>query len=313
MYHEWMFDIPIDLSDNWLSLIRPDGFQCLLVAQGESTLITQGDNQVFLKFQTCIPGGSVYYKPSSSICILDCIFSNQTEIFYTIDLMTWNGFDLLQTTKEARMFFLSSKLSGEQNFYIYRSLKRLYCNEIIYKQKFSPLVVCIPFFPCHILGLLEAYNRQITLHKGGLIFEHKSLLYYPGFICPLTLLWKDNACTKFLLDTEKSGKIMDRQQIALKYYENGNLMTFDEVFLIMEKTNFEMIRSISRLHPRLKIIFDLWDRGILKIEGSSIILDARWKRIARSYFNSVDSISKIIFQMQARGNPISFKMMYDLL
>lgn len=50
-------------------------------------------------------------------------------------------------------------------------------------------------------GLKEAYSGHVPYERDGLLLLHKQGYYQQG-ITPLALLWKDGACSRYVIDTD---------------------------------------------------------------------------------------------------------------
>ncbi|KAB1217373.1 hypothetical protein CJ030_MR4G020948 [Morella rubra] len=45
---------------------------------------------------------------------------------------------------------------------------------------------------------------------------------------PLALVWKDENCSQYVIDTDSKGQIPSQQQVVLELQDNGNLTTSDD-------------------------------------------------------------------------------------
>ena len=50
-------------------------------------------------------------------------------------------------------------------------------------------------------GLREAYKGQVAYERDGVLLLHKEGHYHQGHT-PLALLWKDTACSRYVIDTD---------------------------------------------------------------------------------------------------------------
>ncbi|XP_042014526.1 snurportin-1-like [Salvia splendens] len=116
------------------------------------------------------------------------------------------------TNNSSRFFWLSSKLAESEA-----------CNDPspYHKYRFMTLLV----YSCDKEGLKAAYTGQVSYVKDGLLFTIRNT--------PLVLVWKDESCSQYVLDTESNGKISNQQQRVLELLDDGRLATFDDPPVIL--------------------------------------------------------------------------------
>ncbi|KAK6122222.1 hypothetical protein DH2020_044037 [Rehmannia glutinosa] len=76
-------------------------------------------------------------------------------------------------------------------------------------------------------GLKAAYTEPVPYVKDGLLFYNKHAHYQSGNT-PLVLVWKDENCSQYVLDTDGKGQIPDQQQVVLELLDDGRLATSDD-------------------------------------------------------------------------------------
>mmetsp|Transcript_4173 Transcript_4173/g.15000 ORF Transcript_4173/g.15000 Transcript_4173/m.15000 type:complete len:425 (+) Transcript_4173:127-1401(+) len=202
MQPEWLLDIPANTATEWIVLPRPEGVRCLIIASGGSTVSRQRNGKMLHRFPSALPSGSRFSGSKSAgqgmYCILDCIFHERDQTYYVLDMMCWRGINLYDCSSEFRLFWVASKLAetmagvevGEKNRYRFAQ---------------------VPCYPCTKEGLMEAYSgASLTFERDGLLLLNKHAHYQLG-PTPLSLLWKDSACSKYFIDTDADGVVREHQ------------------------------------------------------------------------------------------------------
>ena len=146
MTPEWLIDVPKDLNgsgsalgEGWYVLPRPEGKRCLVLANGYAndvfevglsicclrpmyallaclyrgnTIARIPAGSILKKFPSALPCGShKTNKSNDGYCILDCIYQEQNETFYVLDVMCWKSYLLYNCTTEFRLYWMRDKLS----------------------------------------------------------------------------------------------------------------------------------------------------------------------------------------------------------
>ncbi len=114
MLGEWLNEIPDDFSTEWVMIPCPKGRRALVVASNvrksfpvnfhsakinffQSVTKAYSKNGFFVrKYQSILPGGGSKCEGKSSLyTLLDCFFDNDSKCYYALDVMSWNGIDML--------------------------------------------------------------------------------------------------------------------------------------------------------------------------------------------------------------------------
>ncbi|KDO52665.1 hypothetical protein CISIN_1g0147511mg, partial [Citrus sinensis] len=98
---------------------------------------------------------------------------------------------------------------------------------------------------------------------------------------PLALVWKDEKCSQYVIDTDSKGQVLSQQQVVLELQEDGKLSTSDDPPVIFGCLDGEFIQ---------------------KLEKSDLNYLGKSNR-ARMF---ADSYSKVIFQYMVRHTPLKF-------
>jgi snurportin-1 len=102
---EWMVEVPLGLNGNgsasgqgWYVLARPEGKRCLVVSAKGNTVARLQDGEILHKFRSQLPNGSASSGYSNDYSILDCVFHEEDQTFYVLDMMCWKvrWFDVLE-------------------------------------------------------------------------------------------------------------------------------------------------------------------------------------------------------------------------
>ncbi|XVF49634.1 hypothetical protein PTKIN_Ptkin04bG0029000 [Pterospermum kingtungense] len=202
MLPEWMIDVPDRLSQDWYVFARPAGKRCFVVSSNGTTVSRQRNGSILHHFPSALPAGAKTRDGSGSAqsyCILDCIFHELDQTYYVIDIVCWNGYSLYDCTAEFRFYWLNSKLEESGA-----------CNPPSYYHKFRFSAVSV--YTCDQSGLYAAYTGVVPYVKDGLLFFNKHAHYESGNT-PLVLVWKDENCSQYVIDTDSKGEIPSQQQV----------------------------------------------------------------------------------------------------
>ena len=179
------------------------------------------------------------------------------QTYYIIDMICWRGYSLYDCTAEFRFFWVNSKLTetsaGDPP-------------STYHRYRFS----AVPIYECTLEGLQAAYSGNTPYVKDGLLFYNKynpcslSIIssyfskyisqpfsksdcsvirhaHYQAGITPLTLVWKDETCSQYVIDTDSRGEIPNEQQVCFC------ILMFDQYYFhhdIVRCTYYEDFPSI---------------------------------------------------------------------
>ncbi|KAL9239359.1 hypothetical protein vseg_013691 [Gypsophila vaccaria] len=292
MLPEWMIDVPIRLSHDWYVLARPAGKRCFVVSINGTTVSRLRNGSVLHHFPSGLPCGARTREnsgSSQSYCILDCIFHEMDKTYYVIDMVCWRGYSLYDCNAEFRFFWLNSKLTEcgacEPPSYYHR-------------YKFSP----VPVYNCDQAGLLSAYSGHAPYVKDGLLFYNKHALYQAGNT-PLALVWKDEKCSQYVIDTDNKGEVLDKQQVVLELQTDGKLTTSDDPPVEFGCVDQDFVQKLG-LHPGDLLRFAINDGGLILVDGKLEKADLIYQDKPNRGRAFADSYSKVIFQYMARNSPL---------
>ncbi|GJR63608.1 snurportin-1 [Tanacetum coccineum] len=199
MLPEWMIDVPDRLNHDWYVFARPSGKRCFVVSSNGTTVSRLRNGSLLHRFPSALPNGAkTRDRSAQSYCILDCIFHELDQTYYVIDMVCWAGISFYECTAEFRFFWMNSKLveSGACE-----------APSAYHKYRFS----LVPVYNCDHEGLQTAYTGVVPYVKDGLLFYNKHAHYQMG-TTPLTLVWKDDTCSQYVIDTDNKGQIPNQQQ-----------------------------------------------------------------------------------------------------
>ncbi|KAI3995425.1 hypothetical protein MKX01_006647 [Papaver californicum] len=295
-----MIDIPPRLKHDWYVYARPSEKRCFVVSSDGTTVnrLRNGsilhhfesfDFHILTHFPSSLPNGSAKIRGdnSESYCILDCIFHEHDRTYYVIDMVCWRGYSLYDCTAEFRFFWLNSKLAEETGA----------CNppSMYHKYKFS----VVPIYECHQMGLQTAYLGTVPYVKDGLSFYNKHAHYHTGNT-QLALVWKDENCSHYVIDTDSKGHTPPHQQLVLVVNEDGSLTTSDDPSIVFGCLS----HKFSHLKPGNYLRFTVGDGGMSFVDGKLDNADLHYTNQAYRARASTDSYSKILFQYTARHSSL---------
>ncbi|GFN84100.1 snurportin-1 [Plakobranchus ocellatus] len=189
MTSENMDDVPTSFAKNWLMVVCPLGSRCLVIASRGYTGAYTKTGYHIISHPSTLPMGNKMFQGYGP-CVLDCIYCNETETYYVLDLMCWDGQALYDCDTQTRFKLLNEKIRehdlgrpSPMNPY--------------------PLIPLKAFTPTknNIHGAVTLAPYVID----GLIFYHKQLTYSPG-PTPL-MLWMtlDRLPTKMKIEIPEMG------------------------------------------------------------------------------------------------------------
>uniref|UniRef100_A0A1I7TFY2 Snurportin-1 n=1 Tax=Caenorhabditis tropicalis TaxID=1561998 RepID=A0A1I7TFY2_9PELO len=164
MLSEWLVDIPETLSVDWTMVLAPTGKRCLVVASRGTTIAYNKAGRQIGQFQSRLPGGNSRAK-NQSWTILDCIFSNQ--VYYVLDLLSWNAHEYAKNPYDFRQFMLKSKLD---------EMPELATSTAGFRYTFKSVPSC----QCSKEQMTELIKTELSWRLDGLLFYHNSVVYEPG-------------------------------------------------------------------------------------------------------------------------------------
>ncbi|KAL9314009.1 hypothetical protein ACSQ67_019461 [Phaseolus vulgaris] len=330
MLPEWMIDVPSNLGQDWffslpnfpptsplLNLLllnrnsifvvfrfvfaRPSGKRCFVVSCNGTTISRLRNGSILSRFPSALPSGARRKDSGSSqsYSILDCIFHELDQTYYVIDMVCWRGYSLSDCTAEFRFFWLNSKLAESGA-----------CEPPSYYHKYRFSLV--PVYGCDSNGLQAAYSAPVPFVKDGLLFYNKHAHYQAG-ITPLALVWKDENCSQYVMDTDSKGQVPNQQQltyvifiillnqftclykqVVLELQEDGQLTTSDDPPVVFGCLDGSFIQQ-SGLHSGCFIRFSIGEGGLILMDGKLEKADLHYLGKANRARGSADSFSKTFF------------------
>uniref|UniRef100_A0A9I9DZW0 Snurportin-1 n=1 Tax=Cucumis melo TaxID=3656 RepID=A0A9I9DZW0_CUCME len=289
---EWMIDVPDRLTDDWYVFARPSGKRCFVVSSNGTTISRLRNGSILHRFPSALPNGAKTKNASGSgqtYSILDCIFHEVNQTYYVIDMICWRGYSLYDCAAEFRFFWLNSKLAESGA-----------CEPPSYyhKYKFS----LVPVYSCDQNGLHAAYAGEAPFVKDGLLFYNKHSHYQPGNT-PLALVWKDENCSQYVIDTDSNGQVPSQQQLVLELQSDGKVATSDDPPVYFGCLDGDFLGKLGLSSGNL-LRFTIGDGGLTivdgKIQGADLQYNGKVNR-ARAF---ADSYSKVMFQYAARRSPL---------
>lgn len=291
MLPEWMIDVPHRLPHDWYVLPRPAGKRCFVVSSDGTTISRQRNGTILHRFPSALPHGSRNRDGSGppSYSILDCIFHEMDQTYYVIDMVCWKSYSYYNCTAEFRFSWLESKLAETKA----RDPPSYY-----HKYRFS----LVPWYDCDLSGLHKAYTGEVPFVKDGLLFYNRHAHYQPGNT-PLALVWKDEYCSQYVIDTDNKGQVPSHQQVVLELQDDGKVTTSDDPPVVFSCLNLEFIQQ-SGLESGCLLRFAIGDGGLTIVDGKLERADLHYLGKSNRARAFADTYSKIMFQNMVRGSPL---------
>ncbi|XP_050220987.1 uncharacterized protein LOC126671273 [Mercurialis annua] len=292
MLPEWMIDVPDCLPQDWYVFARPAGKRCFVVSCNGITVSRQRNGSILHRFPSALPNGAKIRDSSGSsqsYCILDCIFHELDQTYYVIDMVCWRDYPLYDCSAEFRFFWLNSKL-GETGS----------CDppSSFHKYRFST----VPVYNCDQSGLWSAYTGDVPYVKDGLLFYNKHAHYQMGNT-PLALVWKDEKCSQYVIDTDSKGEVLSQQQVVLELQDDGSLVASDDPPVAFGCLHSDFIQQEGLRSGNL-VRFSVCDGGLSFADGKVKNADLHYLGKPNKARAFADSYSKIVFQHMARHSPL---------
>ncbi|KAF3964551.1 hypothetical protein CMV_011166 [Castanea mollissima] len=263
MLPEWMIDVPDQLPQDWYVFARPAGKRCFVVSSNGTTVSRLRNGSMLHHFPSALPSGARTKDSSGSAQS----YSILDCIFHELD----------------------------QTYYVI---------DMVCWREYS-LYDCTAEFRFFWLSskLAEtAYTGAVPYVKDGLLFYNKHAHYQTGNT-PLALVWKDENCSQYVIDTDSKGQVPSQQQVVLELQDNGNLSTSDDppvVFGCLDQAFIEQTESRSGNLLR----FAIGDGGLNFVDGKLEKADLHYLGKSNRARAFADSYSKVMFQYMARHSPL---------
>ncbi|KAK9832305.1 hypothetical protein WJX74_005806 [Apatococcus lobatus] len=165
----------------------------------------------------------------------------------------------------------------------------------------------LPAYSASPGGLKEAYAGVVPYERDGLLLLHKEGHYHQG-PTPLALLWKDAACSRYVIDTDAKGVIPEHQQVVLEFRMDHTVATGDDPPQVVGKLPSSFVERLGpSLRPGSLLRFSIREGGIILAEGQIVRADLHLEAPVSQWRGRADPSSKIIFQHLARTKPVEFQ------
>ena len=287
--HDWLCDVPSDLASKWLVAARPEGVRCIVVACHGSTVAHERNGRRLARFPSLLPAGHKARRQHgvnmADATILDCILDREERTFHVIDIMCWRGYDLYNSSCEARLFTLASRLEETDG--------------IGAQSQYNPYTfAAVPVFPAARLSLEQVYGTpesQLGFARDGFLFLHRDGQYDLDQITPLVLVWKDAATSRFFVEAPQDG----RQHAVLRPVADGDALQL--------QTGDEPAVTVARVPcpPAMEAALPRFVRVSFATIDEAALVDVHVAGNASRRREYADSWLKIRFQWMARHEPLT--------
>ena len=324
MRPEWLVDIPNDLARAWCVLPRPEGRRELVVASRGRTVARAKTGGVSRRFASALPGGSrrtKHGKAEGDFCILDCVFHEPDATYYVLDTLAWNGVSLYDCAAEMRAAWTHAKL-GHPETAECPEAGTVSVDETDASAgnafRFSPL----PVYDADARGIRNAYDGvPVPFQRDGLLFLAKDGAYELG-VTPLAALWKDKRCSRHFLEENPGKADPERQRLVLSLdATTGDVVTGDAAPVALARLPLEYVAPEDGgtappgggLRDGALVKFAMGDGGVFFSEDGGVLgADLVYEGLANQRRgHGADAVTKILFQYNARRNPITVEELCD--
>jgi len=288
MIPEWLIEAPRDLGEEWTVMARPVGRRCIVRSSGRKTTCRGKHGGLMFYFNSKLPNGSPDQQKKGG-AILDCIWHEESAIFFVVDIIRWNGVEIGQNPWDFRAFWRESKLA------------ELQLGEISSKNEFKFSVV--PCYQSNPKNLRKAY-QETSYEIDGLLFYHLKGEYCSG-PSPLVHLWKDSNCSKWHITSNDGKKPNKHQSCALELKgskEKGWWLESREHIVLAKlpvNINLSFKSRVKKLETPVEGFILKWLISNLDLTSHTAEI-IKYQGLAHKRRNA-DLYSKIAFQFQARS------------
>ncbi|KAK2978203.1 hypothetical protein RJ640_030376 [Escallonia rubra] len=313
---------------------RPSGQRCFVVSSNGITVSRLRNGSLLHRFPSALPNGSRAKDASrsaQSYCILDCIFHELDQTYYVVDMVCWAGISFYECTAEFRFYWLNNKLvetsacDGPSRYHRYRfSMVPMYnCDHegmhtaytgpvpyvrdglLFYNKKFSKLSLGLYQLVIQVPVQRTAVKEfKVAVAMSRLALEYLNLhAHYQTGNTPLALVWKDENCSQYVIDTDSKGQIPHQQQVVLELQDDGKLTTYDDPPVVFGFLNGEFIQKTELVAGNL-LRFSVSEGGLVFADGKLEKADLQYIGKVNRARAFADSYSKIMFQHMARHSPL---------
>ena len=318
MRPEWLVDVPPDLARAWCVLPRPEGRRALVVASRGSTAARAKTGGVSRRFASALPGGSRATQRGGGeggFCILDCVFHEPDATYYVLDTLAWNGVSLYDCAAEMRAAWTHAKLGHPETA---ECPEAGAANANTNAFRFAPL----PVYDADAAGIRNAYDAApVPFQRDGLLFLAKDGAYELG-VTPLAALWKDARCSRYFLEENPGAADPERQRVVLSLdAATGDVVTGDAAPVALARLPREYVAPEDGgaappgggLRDGALVKFAVGDGGVAFAEDGAVLgADLVYEGLANQRRgHGADAVTKILFQYNARRNPITVEELCD--
>ncbi|KAK2720358.1 hypothetical protein QYM36_004296 [Artemia franciscana] len=170
MISEWLEEIPDSLEDEWIVVVCPVGQRCLVVASQGKTRAFAKSGRFLARHPSMLPDGCI--NPGRSLTsrptYIDCIYSESMETYFVLDVLMWNGLQVVDCDTEFRFSWIASHLEETK--------------DLQKKSRRNPysfvLAPHFPYSPSTLSDKMENLGKRWGPENiDGLLFYHRAIPY----------------------------------------------------------------------------------------------------------------------------------------
>jgi len=255
------------------------------------------DGKILHRFKSGLPGGNLH-SSRQEFTTLECIFYEPHQTYYVMDVISWRGMSMHESSVDFRFFWCQSKIEdagvelatiNPNNDFLFRSLESYFCN---------------------LEGISNVYSAPTPYIKDGLLFYYKNAYYEPG-LTPLVLAWKDNTVSRYPIDAPDGQTPYKIQECTLRVSQlvpEVVLKAFGNDRVIVKELvgpSDVQVGDIIRfeLHGKVESLYENNNMNDLALEVVAIE-KLVYKRKEPSHVNP-DSSCRIVYQYMMRHSPLT--------
>eukprot|EP00921_Rhytidocystis_pertsovi_P005373 GHVQ01009279.1.p1 GENE.GHVQ01009279.1~~GHVQ01009279.1.p1 ORF type:complete len:480 (-),score=31.72 GHVQ01009279.1:6823-8262(-) len=225
--YDWMIweTLPVDMSTNWLVILRPEGTRCLVIIKQGVATVRDKWGRLIGQFRVCDRANTVSFV-RGGLTVLDCVLGSSptpikqeiceietpmelsdrsgtptaqvisrkpaksridTGLLWICDALWWNDVTLCDSGAECRYFFLKSRYD------------ECFDESQLSSDKERFIFRLAEVRECTTAHVEDLYTSSTAYLKDSFVFVHKDAHYIPGFN-PLWICWRDAHLSRYYID-----------------------------------------------------------------------------------------------------------------
>eukprot|EP00049_Salpingoeca_infusionum_P002737 m.59279 g.59279 ORF g.59279 m.59279 type:complete len:370 (-) comp11763_c0_seq2:610-1719(-) len=164
MQPEHLEQVPEDAASEWFAIVCPKGERLLVIAAKGVTRVYSESGKCLRRLSSNLPGGSRSTGRYQDNCALDVIYVEADQTYHVVDMLLWQGLNILDNSASFRSFWIQSKWAEEPDLHEA-------CDDELATGRFIPLSP----IDCTREALVSAMQEQTSYVKAGVLLFHNEV------------------------------------------------------------------------------------------------------------------------------------------